>query len=49
MKNLENSQIESIMAKRPVDLMLFEVSEEVPTEVELIKRIGINFPTSLSS
>ncbi len=43
-KSSANSQIESLMATRPVDLVVLEVSKENPAEVELIKRMKKQFP-----
>ena len=46
-KNPENSQVESIMATRPVDLVLFEISQERPAEIDLITRIKHQFPDTV--
>jgi len=46
-KNPENSQIESIMAKRTVDLVLFEIAKERSADVELIKRIKHQFSDTI--
>ncbi len=43
----DNTQVESIMTKRPVDLVIFEVSKENPAEVELIKHIKHRFPDTV--
>ncbi len=46
-KSSEKSQIESIMAKKPVDLVIFEISQEHPAEVDLIKRMKKQFPDTI--
>lgn len=46
-KNPENSQVESMMATRPVDLLIFEITKEPPAELELIKRIKKQFPNTV--
>ena len=43
-KTSENSQIEAIMATRPVDLVIIEISKENPIEVELIKEMKTQYP-----
>ena len=47
MKSSENSQVESIMTKRPVELAIIEISQEHPAEVDLIKRMKKQFPNTI--
>ena len=46
-KSSANSQVEAIMATRPVELVLFEVSQEHPAEVEIIKTLKQQFPNTV--
>ena len=46
-KSEANSQVEAIMIKRPVDLVIVEVSKEHPAEVDLITRIKKQFPSTV--
>ena len=46
-RSSENSQVESIMATRPVELAIIEISQEHPTEVKLIKHIKHQFPNTI--
>lgn len=46
-KSPENTQVESMMATRPVDLVIFEVPKENPAEVELIKHLKQQFPDTV--
>ena len=46
-KSSENSQVESIMIKRPVELAIIEISQENSTEVDLIKHIKHQFPNTI--
>ncbi len=44
LKNSDNCRIESIISDRKLDLILFEVSKDSPSEVEIIKNVKINYP-----
>ena len=46
-KNSENRQLESIMVTKPVDLVIFEVSKEVPAQVDLIKHLKKRSPNTI--
>ena len=47
MRSQENRQVESMMAKRSVDLILLETSKEHSAGVELIKGITHQFPDTI--
>ncbi len=44
LKNSDNCLIESIMRNSKVDLILLEISQDGPSEVEIIKNINIQYP-----
>lgn len=43
-KNPENSQVEALMATRPVDLVILEIPRKHPADVDLIKHLRQQFP-----
>ena len=46
-KSSEKSQVEAIMVKKSVDLVVIEISQEHPAEVKLIKRMKKQFPDTI--
>ncbi len=43
-KNSDNCRIEMFIGDRKVDLILFEISKEATSEVEIIKNVKSNYP-----
>mgnify|MGYP001088952571 CR=1 FL=1 len=44
LKNTDNNQVEAIISERKVDLILFEISKDHFSEVEIIKSVKTRFP-----